>query len=202
MKRADRGVPRQGQGVRPHPQDGPHAAPGRGADDARPGVRGVRRDARGRGPGARADQQNVLCEVNMGATAIGTGLNAPAGYAAEVHRAPGGDHRLPDPPRAGPDRGDPGHAGLRPLLVLHEEPGHQAVEGLQRPAAALVGPALRACARSTCRPSSPAPRSCRARSTRSSPRSSTWSASGSSAATSPCRWRPRPGSSSSTSSSR
>jgi len=26
-------------------------------------------------------QQNVLCETNMGATAIGTGLNAPAGYA-------------------------------------------------------------------------------------------------------------------------
>ena len=26
-------------------------------------------------------EQNVLCEVNMGATAIGTGLNAPAGYA-------------------------------------------------------------------------------------------------------------------------
>ncbi len=26
-------------------------------------------------------QQNVLCEINMGATAIGTGLNAPAGYA-------------------------------------------------------------------------------------------------------------------------
>jgi len=25
-------------------------------------------------------QQNVLCEINMGATAIGTGLNAPAGY--------------------------------------------------------------------------------------------------------------------------
>jgi aspartate ammonia-lyase len=27
--------------------------------------------------------QNVLCEVNMGATAIGTGLNAPAGYAGK-----------------------------------------------------------------------------------------------------------------------
>jgi len=26
-------------------------------------------------------QQNVLCEINMGATAIGTGLNAPVGYA-------------------------------------------------------------------------------------------------------------------------
>ena len=43
--------------------------------------------------------QRVLCEINMGATAIGTGLNAPAGYAAEVHGAPGDDHRLPDPPR-------------------------------------------------------------------------------------------------------
>ena len=30
--------------------------------------------------------QRVLCETNMGATAIGTGLNAPAGYAREVHR--------------------------------------------------------------------------------------------------------------------
>jgi len=27
--------------------------------------------------------QNVLCEINMGATAIGTGLNAPAGYAGK-----------------------------------------------------------------------------------------------------------------------
>jgi aspartate ammonia-lyase len=27
--------------------------------------------------------QRVLCEINMGATAIGTGLNAPAGYAAK-----------------------------------------------------------------------------------------------------------------------
>ena len=43
----------------------------------------------------------------------------------------------------GPDRGDPGHAGLRPLLVVHEEPRDQALEGLQRPAAALLGPPLR-----------------------------------------------------------
>ena len=34
------------------PEDGPHAAAGCGADDARPGVRGVRGDAGGRGPGA------------------------------------------------------------------------------------------------------------------------------------------------------
>ena len=61
----------------------------------------------------------------------------------EVHRAPRRDHRLSDPPRHRPDRGDAGHAGVRPLLVGHEEPGDQAVEGLQRPAAALVGAALR-----------------------------------------------------------
>ncbi len=30
--------------------------------------------------------QRVLCEVNMGATAIGTGLNAPAGYARSARR--------------------------------------------------------------------------------------------------------------------
>jgi len=31
-------------------------------------------------------QQAVLCEINMGATAIGTGLNAPAGYAEKCAR--------------------------------------------------------------------------------------------------------------------
>ena len=74
---ADRRLPRQGQGVRADREDGPHAASGRRADDARPGVRGLCRDAGGRGPGARAIER-VLCEINMGGTAIGTGLNAPA----------------------------------------------------------------------------------------------------------------------------
>ena len=32
--------------------------------------------------------QRVLCEINMGATAIGTGLNAPAGYAEKCADAP------------------------------------------------------------------------------------------------------------------
>ena len=104
--------------------------------------------------------QNVLCETNMGATAIGTGLNAPDGLRREVHGAPREDHGLPDPPRRGPDRGDAGHAVLRPLLLLHEEPRDQALEGLQRPAAALLRARAAACARSTSRPSSPARRSC------------------------------------------
>ena len=37
--------------------------------------------------------QRVLCEVSMGGTAIGTGLNAPERVRAEVRRAPGEDHR-------------------------------------------------------------------------------------------------------------
>ena len=87
--------------------------------------------------------QNVLCEINMGATAIGTGLNAPEGYAESLHRAPEGDHRFPDPSGGRPDRGHPGHAVLRALLVVHEEPGDQALQGLQRPAPAFLGTAVR-----------------------------------------------------------
>ena len=79
----------EGQGVRRHPEDGPHAAAGRGADDARPGVRGVRRRRWPARSSALEAIQRVLCEVNMGATAIGTGLNAPAGYAAKCTAAPG-----------------------------------------------------------------------------------------------------------------
>ncbi len=45
---------RKGKEFSRDPEDGPHAAPGRRAHDARPGVRGLRRDALGRGPGARA----------------------------------------------------------------------------------------------------------------------------------------------------
>src|SRR4029450_1889993 len=39
--------------------------------------------------------QRVLCEVNMGATAIGTGLNAPAGYAAKCTEHLAAISRLP-----------------------------------------------------------------------------------------------------------
>ena len=42
-QRAVARVPRQGQGVRRHSEDGPHATAGRRADDARSGVRRVRR---------------------------------------------------------------------------------------------------------------------------------------------------------------
>ena len=86
--------------------------------------------------------EQVLCETNMGATAIGTGLNAPPGYAEACTKALAEITGLPDLQGRGPDRGDAGHAGVRPLLVVHEEPGDQALEGVQRPAAAVLRPAL------------------------------------------------------------
>ena len=39
------------------------------------------------------DAAQELLEINMGATAIGTGINSPPGYAALVHQAPRRDHR-------------------------------------------------------------------------------------------------------------
>ena len=95
---ADRGLPRQGQGVRLHPEDGAHPAPGRGADDAGAGVRGLRGDARGRGPGAREDPERPV-RGQHGGDRDRHRPQRPQGLRGEVHRAPREDHRLPDPPR-------------------------------------------------------------------------------------------------------
>jgi len=83
--------------------------------------------------------QFPLSEINMGATAIGTGLNAPAGYAEKCtqHLATIPASRSTSPR---PHRGHAGHPGVRPVLLDHEEPGHQALEGLQRPALLSSGP--------------------------------------------------------------
>ena len=179
---AHRGLPPQGQGVLEDPQDGAHAAPGRRADDARPGVRGLRRDALGRGPGARAHSERPVRDQH-GGDGDRHGPERAEGLRREVHGAPGEDHGLPDPSGRRPDRGDPGHAGLRPLLLLHEEPGDQALEGLQRPAAPLLRAALRA---PRDQPPGQAARlldHARQGQPGDSRKSSTWSASGSSAAT-------------------
>ena len=114
--------------------------------------------------------QRVLCEVNMGATAIGTGLNAPAGYAekctAHLAAITGFPIRLADNLiEATQDT-----QAFVLVLVVHEEPGHQAVQGVQRPAAAVVRPPLRLPRNQPARRSSPGRRSCRARSTPSFPK--------------------------------
>ena len=79
------------------------------------------------------DAEKHLYAVNMGATAIGTGINAPKGYAREDRAAAGQAHRQAD--RAGDRhvRGDVGPAGVRRLFVGAEERRDQAVEDRQRP---------------------------------------------------------------------
>ena len=84
---------------------------------------------------------------------------------------------FPIRPGAESHRGHPGHPGVRPVLLDHRRawpsscPRSATTCGCSPPARAA------ACTRSTCRRCSRARRSCPARSTRSSPRSSTWSAS-------------------------
>ena len=86
----------------------------------------------------------LICEINMGATAIGTGINAHPDYAALVCRHLRGDHRHSGRDRVEPDRGDPGLRRLRPALRRAKARRGKAVEDLQRSAAVVVGPARRA----------------------------------------------------------
>ena len=77
----------------------------------------------------------------MGATAIGTGINAPAGYADSVRAASRAHHgapliTAPDLVEATQDT-----RRLRAAVRRAEALRDQAVEDLQRPAAAVVGPA-------------------------------------------------------------
>ena len=136
------GVPRQGPRVRRRAEDGAHAAAGRRADDARPGVHGVWRDARWRGPHAPEDRAGALRDEH-GRHGDRHRPERAGRLCRGLHEGARRDHRAADLPGREPDRGDAGHAGVRPVLVLHEEPGDQALEGLQRPAAAVVRPALR-----------------------------------------------------------
>ncbi len=105
-----RGVRGEGGGVRRRAQDRPHPAAGRGADDARAGVLRLRGDA-GRGRGSACEEAALLTrEINLGATAIGTGINAHPDYAALVCRKLCRDHRHAARHRAQPGRGDAGRA--------------------------------------------------------------------------------------------
>ena len=82
---ADRVLPRQGQGVRVHPQDGTHPAPGRRAHDPGPGVRGLRGDPGRRGQGPRGHPARPLRDQH-GRDRDRHRLERPGGLRAEVHR--------------------------------------------------------------------------------------------------------------------
>ena len=77
LQQAARRARREGEGVRGHHQDRPHALPGRDAADARPGVLRLRPAGRA---GHRARSTAALhasIQLALGGTAVGTGLNTP-----------------------------------------------------------------------------------------------------------------------------
>ena len=74
--------------VRARPEDRPHPPAGRGADHARPGVQRLRRQPASRAPPMSNGPPPQLHELNLGSTALGTGLNAGDDYTDARHLAP------------------------------------------------------------------------------------------------------------------
>ena len=79
------------------------------------------------------DAADRLLEINLGATAIGTGLNTPAGY-----RHPGRSHRPAHQIRRRPHRGHQRHRRLRARPLSGETCRHETLKNLQRPAAPSI----------------------------------------------------------------
>ena len=78
------------------------------------------------------DAEKYLYAVNMGATAIGTGINVPKGYPKAVAAQSGQAHEEAHCARPRHDCGDLGPGGVRGLLGGPQERGDQAVQDLQR----------------------------------------------------------------------
>ena len=168
-RRPDGGLPAEGEGAGRRGEDRPHRVAGRGA-----GTLGREMSAYAEAI-ARDRWRIYKCEerlrvVNLGGTAIGTGLARAAAVRLPRRRAASPDHR----PGAGPG-GEPRrrHAERRRLGGGQRHPPHpgrQPAEDRQRPAAALFRARTPGWARSASRRGRPAPRSCPARSIPSSPR--------------------------------
>ena len=111
-----------------------------------------------------------LGELPLGGTAVGTGINTPPGFAAAVIAAGrGGDRAAADRgarPLRGAGRARRARRGLR--AAAHDR--RRAGQDRQRPALDGLRPAHRAGRDLPARPAAGLARSCRARSTRSSPR--------------------------------
>ena len=105
----------------------------------------------------------LLREINLGATAIGTGITADPRYPSTVRRHLSellGEEYITarDLVEATSDTGV-----FMQMSGRAEAGGREAAQDLQRPPAAVLRPAGRASARSCCRPARRARRSCRAR---------------------------------------
>ena len=176
-RHAARGLRREGRRVRGRPQDGPHPAAGRRAHDAGPGVRGLRGDPRrGRAAPRRGSPAAARAQPRRHRHRHRAERPPRVPRPGRGRAAPADRHRDPDLRRRS-GRGHRGRRGVRAALRGAQARRGEAVQDLQRPAAALLRAARRTSTRSTCRPARPARRSCRARSTRSSPRWSTRSPS-------------------------
>ena len=85
---------RQGEGVGRHRQDRPHPSAGRDAAHARPGIFGLcRTSSIAAASGSSRRVTHGMCRLAQGGTAVGTGLNAPAGLRRRDRRGDRDDHR-------------------------------------------------------------------------------------------------------------
>ena len=165
-RRADRRVRGAGARLRPRAQVGPDAHAGRGADPPRAGVRGLCADAAPREANASRTARDGLLEQNIGATAVGTGLNAQPEYielvVEKLSEQTGHELRTRRAARPG-DAVDGAHAGG---VGVAARAGRRPGQDPRGPAAHVVRVRAPVLPRSNCRPSSRARRSCPARSTR------------------------------------
>jgi len=133
---------RQGAGVHRRSEDGAHAAPGRRADDARQEFTTYAVIARGDEERLR-EAALLITEINLGATAIGTGINAHPNYAALV--VPAARRAHPHPPRDGfePRRGDADAGAFVQLSGRAETDRGESSPRSATTAAAVLGSARR-----------------------------------------------------------
>jgi fumarate hydratase class II len=103
---AARGSEGKTERLRAHHQDRPHAHPGRHAAHAGPGVLGLRHAVAN---ALRRIKESLygLYELAQGGTAVGTGLNAPVGFAEKVAERIAAITHLPSSPRPTSSRRSP-----------------------------------------------------------------------------------------------
>ena len=155
---------RKADDVRRRAQGRPHAPAGRRADDARPGVRRLRRVRARAAPTTCEHAAEQLLELNLGATAVGTGLNAGDDFTRlAVGRARARDRTVAVVPAANRFRVTQSMGDV--LAVLGRDAAARGRSSARSRAicGCSHGPARRHRRDRGCRRCSPARRSCRAR---------------------------------------